>query len=136
MVFNFDEVGTLMDEIADSFPEAFYERLNGSVLLLPDVKRDPEARDLSIMGAYIRDQLGRHIEIYYGSFVCLAKSENWSEEDWRQELWDTLAHEFTHHLESLAGEWSLEEKDEAFMEHYWSQKNRKKKQSSSSSQNP
>lgn len=123
MVFSFDQVGTLMDEIADSFPEAFYEALNGSVLLLPDVKLDPQAPDLYLMGAYCCDQLGRHIELYYGSFAELAKEEAWSEDEWRKELWDTLSHEFTHHLESLAGEWGLEEKDEAFMANYWSHKN-------------
>lgn len=124
MVLSFEQVGTLMDEIADSFPQEFYEELNGSVLLLPEEKRDPDASDLYIMGAYCRDQLGRHIEIYYGSFAQLAEAEDWSESEWQEELWETLSHEFTHHLESLAGEWSLEDKDEAFMEHYWSRRNR------------
>ncbi|MDF2838315.1 MAG: hypothetical protein K0S60_18 [Evtepia sp.] len=138
MVLSFEQVGTLMDEIADSFPEEFYEELNGSVLLLQEEKLDPDALDLYVMGAYCRDQIGRYIEIYYGSFAQLAQQEDWSEADWHQELWDTLSHEFTHHLESLAGEWSLEDKDEAFMEHYWSERNRKKnrKGDNLSPQNP
>ena len=32
---------------------------------------------------------------------------------------ETLAHEFTHHIESLAGERGLERKDEEFMEDFW-----------------
>lgn len=126
MVFSFDEVGTLMDEIVDSFPEEFYRELNGSVLLLEDTKMDPEAPDLYVMGAYCHDPLVRYIEIYYGSFAELAKQEDWTEDDWHEELWTTLSHELTHHIESLAGEWTLEDKDDEFMEHYWAQRNRKK----------
>ena len=39
-------------------------------------------------------------------------------EDWEDELWETFAHEFTHHIEGLAGERGLELKDEAFLEEY------------------
>ena len=120
MVFSYEQAGDLMDEIADSFPQEFYRALNGSVLLLPEVKQDPNAEDLYIMGTYCCNEPGRSIEIYYGSFAQLAKLEAWTKDDWRKELWDTLSHELTHHLESLAGEQSLEKKDAEFMEHYWS----------------
>lgn len=119
MILTFEQVGELMDEIADSFPKEFYKELNGAVLLLPEAKHHPGAPDLTIMGTYCRDYMGRYIEIYYGSFVEFAKLENWSEEDWRERLWGTLSHEFTHHLESLAGERALEVKDADFMTDYW-----------------
>ena len=119
MVLSFEEAAALLDEIADSFPKEFFKELNGAILLLEELKTDPEASDLSIMGLYCRDYTGRHIELYYGSFVRLARIERWSKSDWYDELRHTLAHEFTHHLESLAGERDLEIKDEEFMEEYW-----------------
>ena len=51
-----------------------------------------------------------------GSFAALAAKEEWTEEDWEEELYATLAHEFTHHMEGLAGERGLDLKDEAFLE--------------------
>jgi len=119
MVLSYEQVAAMLDEIADSFPEELFRELNGAVLLLPDEKHHPDAEDLNVMGVYCHDALGCHIELYYGSFLQMAQQEDWSEEDWREELWLTLSHELTHHLESLAGERSLEEKDEAFMEDYW-----------------
>ena len=119
MVIPFERAAELLDEIADSFPPEFYQELNGAILLLPEEKKHPGAEDLSILGTYCRDYLGRYIELYYGSFARIAAAEGWSEKIWKKELRRTLAHEFTHHLESLAGERALEEKDEAFMEAYW-----------------
>ena len=37
---------------------------------------------------------------------------------WEDELYTTLAHEFTHHIEGRAGERGLEIKDEQFMEEF------------------
>lgn len=124
MILSFEQAGELMDEIADSFPQEFYKELNGAVLLLPEAKHHPGAPDLNIMGTYCRDHLGRYIEIYYGSFAQLAEEEDWSQEEWRERLWSTLSHEFTHHLESLAGERALEEKDADFMVDYWANHSR------------
>ena len=69
-----------------------------------------------ILGEYCDDQMGRYILLYYGSFAALAEKEHWTEEDWEEELSTTLAHEFTHHIEGLAGERGLDLKDEAFLE--------------------
>lgn len=62
--------------------------------------------------------MGRYINLYYGSFAALARREGWTEEDWEEELYATLAHEFTHHIEGLAGERGLELKDAQFMEDF------------------
>ena len=35
MILSFDEVGDLLDEMAEQFPEEFYQRLNGGISLLP-----------------------------------------------------------------------------------------------------
>ena len=120
MVLSFEQVGSLLDEMAEEFPKEFYAELNGGILLLPEVKRDLDYPDdeLFIMGEFCSDQMGRYINIYYGSFAALAGEEDWTQEDWEDELWETLAHEFTHHIEGLAGERGLEIKDEEFMEQF------------------
>ena len=56
------------------------------------------------MGEYCNDMMGKYINLYYGSFAALAGQEDWTEEDWEDELYTTLAHEFTHHIEGRAGE--------------------------------
>lgn len=118
MILSFDQVGDLLDEMAEEFPEAFYQELNGGISLLPDTREDPEGKDLYIMGEYCNDMMGRYINLYYGSFVALAQQEDWMEEDWEDELYTTLAHEFTHHVEGLAGERGLEIKDEWELEQF------------------
>ena len=118
MILSFDQVGDLLDEMAEEFPEEFYQDLNGGISLLPETVEDPAGEDLYIMGEYCNDMMGRYINLYYGSFAALAEQEDWTEEDWEDELWETFAHEFTHHMEGLAGERGLEIKDEAFLEEY------------------
>ena len=118
MILSFDQAGDLLDEMAEEFPEEFYAQLNGGISLLPEAKEDPEGEDLYIMGEYCNDMMGRYIVLYYGSFAALAQQEEWTEEDWEDELYTTLAHEFTHHIEGLAGERGLEIRDELEMEQY------------------
>ena len=122
MILSFDQVGDLLDEMAEEFPEEFYQDLNGGISLLPEAVEDPAGEDLYIMGEYCNDMMGRYINLYYGSFAALAEQEDWTEEDWEDELWETFAHEFTHHVEGLAGERGLEVKDEAFLEEYRAQR--------------
>jgi len=111
-LLSFDEVGDMLDDIAEELPREFFNDLNGGVLLLPEAcqGQGDEAHSLYIMGKYIRDVMGRYIIIYYGSFAALHK--NLPPDKLRRELKETLIHEFTHHMESLAGDNSLEIKDE------------------------
>ena len=118
MILSFDQVGDLLDEMAEEFPEEFYRDLNGGISLLPEAVEDPAGEDLYIMGEYCNDMMGRYINLYYGSFAALAEQEDWTEEDWEDELYTTLSHEFTHHVEGLAGERGLEIKDELELEQY------------------
>ena len=118
MILSFDQVGDLLDEMAEEFPEEFYQDLNGGISLLPEAVEDPAGEDLYIMGEYCNDMMGRYINLYYGSFAALAEQEDWTHEDWEDELYTTLSHEFTHHVEGLAGERGLEIKDDAFLEEY------------------
>ncbi len=122
-MLTFDEAGELLDEMAEEFPPVFYKDLNGGISLLPDAKPDPEfpPGEMYIMGEYCNDQMGRYILLYYGSFAALAKQEDWTDEDWEDELYTTLAHELTHHVEGLAGERGLEIKDELELEEFYAQ---------------
>ena len=117
-MLTFDEVGALLDDMAEEFPPVFFNELNGGVCLLPEARPDPEfpPGEMYILGEYCNDMMGRYINLYYGSFAALAEREEWTQEDWEDELWETFSHEFTHHMEGLAGERSLEIKDEAFLE--------------------
>lgn len=119
-MLTFDQAGDLLDQLAEKFPQEFYNDLNGGISLLPEAKENPHAPpgDLYVMGEYCHNQMGRYINLYYGSFAALARRERWSDADWEEELYTTLAHEFTHHIEGLAGERGLEIKDAEFMEDY------------------
>jgi len=114
-----DEAEIMLEEIAEELPKEFYNKLNGGILLLPDVKLHPARRadDLYIMGEYHRSyDMGRYIVIYYGSFEKLYG--HLSPDDMCERLRKTLVHEFTHHIESLAGEKGLEIKDAESMARY------------------
>ena len=111
----FEEVGGILDEIADEIPQEFYKNLNGGILLLPEAHQNPgdAEHNLYVLGEYVRNQMGRYIIIYYGSFAALFEHD--PPERIRKELKETLLHEFTHHVESLAGVHDLEIKDEVKM---------------------
>ena len=120
-MLSFDEVGAILDELADKLPDEFYNKLNGGIVLLPEAKVHPESvppNYLYILGEYHNDPrgLGRYISIYYGSFIktygYAAPYIQWTELD------RVLRHEFTHHIESLSGEKGLEIKDAIQMAEY------------------
>ena len=114
-----DEARGMLDELISELPEAIFTRLNGGVLLLPDVRLSPEARseDLYILGEYsISYAMGRTVVIYYGSI--LRTHGVLTPERLRAVLREVLHHELTHHLESMAGERDLEIDDALKMAWY------------------
>ena len=113
MILSIDAVNDILDEMAEGFPAVLFEELNGGVNLLEEAMPDPEfpEGEMYFLGEFCDDCLGRYINLYYGSFVALAEREDWTEEDWRRELRETLAHELTHHMESRAGTHALDDKD-------------------------
>lgn len=124
MILSFDQAGDLLDQMAEELPEAVFEGLNGGVSLLPDTVLDPELEDeVYILGEFCEDQMGRYIQLYYGSFAALASEENWSHDDWERELRETLRHELTHHVEGLAGDSSLDRRDAEQMRQ-WRRRNK------------
>lgn len=117
MVLSFEQTGELLDTLAESFPAALFDGLNGGVNLQEEAVPDLEfpGGRIYILGEYCDDLLGRYINLYYGSFAAMAENEDWTETDWEEELRKTLSHELTHHMEGRSGLHALEDKDEAEM---------------------
>ncbi|MDD2447306.1 MAG: metallopeptidase family protein [Tissierellia bacterium] len=114
-----EEVHIILDEVAEEIPKEFFNKLNEGIILLPRYKLHPESRPsnkLYILGEYRKSITGRKIVIYYGSFKKVHANKSMLQ--LRKKLKDTLLHEFTHHLESLAGEKGLEIKDREKLERY------------------
>ncbi len=122
-----DEMQAMLDDVAQAFPEEFFTRLNGGIILMPQAKRDRRkgAEGLYILGEYHSGgNLGRYIAIYYGSFERVYG--HLSKERLAEQLDGTLKHEFTHHLESLSGERGLEIEDERFLADYLKRQSHRK----------
>ena len=117
-MYEIDQISAMLDEIVDEIPAEFFNELHGGVILLEEEKAHPESQgDLFIMGEYHHTKtLGRYICIYYGSFMRIYG--HLSPDAMYQQLRHTLIHEFTHHLESLAGERGLEVQDHIQMARY------------------
>ncbi len=118
-MLSIDEFTEQMDKISEELPEEFYKELNGGIVILPDIRQSPYAvaDDLYILGSYNSNtSMGRYIEIYYGSFKKIFSGM--TEDALIERMRDILYHEFTHHIESLAGEKGLEIKDEEQIKKY------------------
>ena len=118
MILTIDDVNDLLDEMAEGFPAVLFDGLNGGMNLLEEALPDPEfpEGEMYILGEYCEDCLGRYINLYYGSFAALLPEED--EEGWKDELFATVAHEFTHHMEETAGLHALDDRDAEELEEY------------------
>ena len=73
-MISYEEMGKMLDELAEELPHEFFTELNGGILLLPQAEMHPKSKnnDLYVMGRYYNSKdMGRRIEIYYGSFSTL-----------------------------------------------------------------
>jgi len=122
-LFTIEEINIMLDEIAAELPEGVFRELNGGVSLLAEKKKSKKDPDGSLytLGEYRRDQMGRYIVIYYGSLIAVYGKASY--ENMRKHLRDVLTHELTHHIESLAGDRSLEIEDEKDLFEYISRGN-------------
>ena len=115
MILTYEQMGDLLEEVAAQFPDALFQDLNGGIQLEEEALPDPDfpEGEMYIMGEYCHDMLGRYILLYYGSFAAVLAEEEKSV--WREELFDTIAHEFTHHMEDTAMLHALDDKDAEFL---------------------
>ena len=120
MVPSYETMGDWLEEIAQEFPDAFFEELDGGIQLEEEARPDPDfpPGEMYIMGEYCNDMLGRYIVLYYGSFAALAEREDWGQETWEDELYTTLSHELTHHMEGRGGLHALDDRDAEELEEY------------------
>jgi Zincin-like metallopeptidase len=115
---NFETFQRTAQAMLDEIPEEFTKGLQGLHVLEP-AKPEPDLIGVYRLGEYLdpgpasflggNPGLGRHIALYYGSFLALARGNPGF--DWEAEIWETLTHELQHHVESLAGDISLIEED-------------------------
>ena len=109
----------VLAEMVDELPPEFMRGLQG-VHAIEEAKPEEDFVDVWRLGEYLDpgseqflgagEGLGRHVALYYGSFVHVAAGD--PEFDWEDEMWETLTHELRHHVESLAGDDSLNIEDE------------------------
>lgn len=129
----FPDFRDLISNLLDELPPQALEGLQG-VHVFEHVKTDPHEPGLVRMGEYLdpgpdsvfatHSHLGRHVAIYYGSFVAVANGN--PNFDWEAETWETLTHEIQHHVESRAGERGLIEWDIEQLEAYRKKKRAQK----------
>lgn len=104
----------IADEVAFEIPEEYYDGLNGGINIIEESCRHPlaDGNPYYVLGRYhVSRELGRCIFIYYGSFTVYMQHAD--ENMIRAKLREVIRHEFTHHLESLAGSRELEDEDNA-----------------------
>ena len=107
-MLSYEQAGLVLDELADELPEGIFENLNGGVNFVEEAVVAEDGR--YTLGTYFRNGMGRYIELYYGSFVELYGEMD--DELFKRRLKNTLHHELTHHIESMAGDRSLEHWDD------------------------
>jgi hypothetical protein len=110
----FEDFQSTVDEMMAEIPSEFTRELQ-AVHVLPQARPEAGLDQVWRLGEYLdpgpeaflgsNSGLGRHIALYYGSFVRIAAGR--PEFDWDTAIWDTLTHELRHHVESLAGDVSL-----------------------------
>ncbi|MGN1001890.1 MAG: hypothetical protein ACI4PC_03890 [Oscillospiraceae bacterium] len=105
---SFEQAGKMLDAAVEELPQGIFRELNGGVNLLPEERMSADGR--YTLGLYHSDSMGRYVEIFYGSFAALYGTL--PPEKFERKLKKTLHHELTHHVESLAGDRSLEKWDE------------------------
>ena len=115
MIPSYEQMGDWLEEIVQQFPAPFFAALDGGVQLEEQALPDPDFPhgQMYILGEYCHDLLGRYIVLYYGSFTALFPDGD--EETWKDEIFATVAHEFTHHMEDAAGLHALDDKDMEFL---------------------
>ena len=106
---------TIVSELLDELPEAFFLELSGGVLVSDEAPQPAYAKsdDIYVFGEYRVSKLGRQVVVYKGSYDRLYP--NADEGFLRRDLRRVIRHEFRHHMEFLSGihgSKSLEAEDE------------------------
>ena len=114
----FETFQEMAQAMMDEIPNEFTKGLQG-LHIFKETRAEKDLPGVYRLGEYLdpgpdnflggNPGLGRHIALYYGSFVAIAGAE--SAFDWEEQVWETLTHELQHHVESLAGDATLIKED-------------------------
>lgn len=106
----------LLDQASAALPRAIYRDLNLGIGVVDKARRTHRTRDgrpVYTLGEYhVHGIMGRGIVLYYGSFARVYPGLE-DEQEALRIISGVLKHELTHHLESLAGDHTLEIADAA-----------------------
>jgi hypothetical protein len=105
-----DEFSAYVTEILDNeIPPILLEGLNLGVIVSPKLERSKDESQFIIMGVYVQSSLGKQIILYYGSFLYFFEKR--SKKAWKRKILSTTKHELIHHIEALAGQKDLANKE-------------------------
>ena len=111
-MISIDRFEEILGGLADELPDAFFDELNGGIIVDPGHPLHPadEHGDLYVMGEYRTNHaMGNYIVLYYGSFRRVFYDAD--EAEITEEMRKVLRHEFRHHVEGRAGVRDLEDWD-------------------------
>ena len=108
-MLTYEESDDAIAQFVEELPQEILKGLNCGISLRQETLYDDNG--LVILGQYHIEPmgLGRYVTINYGSMVAVYG--HLSKNAFRKKLRYVLHHELTHHLESLAGDRSLEIQD-------------------------
>ena len=123
-----EDFGALVRRLEQDIPKQFEHGIAG-VEVSPKTVPHPVQRGVYTLGECVPlswsgngADLQSRIVLFYGSFQALARGR--SDFDWRAEAWETLTHEFRHHLEMRAHvdelddyDWAAEQNIERYQGH-------------------
>lgn len=117
---SFERFEELVGSVAEELPDELFNKLTGGIIVKPMEKLHEKSlpqKPLYIAGRYVFEpRIGRHIEVYYGSFLRLGFCTD--EYRTKEHIRRVLLHELRHHWESLSGERDLEIEDEEGIDRY------------------
>ena len=114
-MYTFDQIAEILDDIVDALPEKLLRGLTG-IYLNEGTKHNDKipSNKYYVMGQYIVEpQLGKRIELYYGSIIAVHGGQTLSE--LCAELHKIVKHELQHHVETLAGCDDLVKQDDEYV---------------------
>ena len=116
-----DDFRQLVERLLKDVPPTYLDGVV-AVEVSPKTVPDPVRGDVYTLGECIPLEwsgtgadLQSRVVLYHGSFAALARHGDF---DWREEAWETLAHELRHHLEWRAHVGALEAYDWAVAENF------------------
>jgi len=116
-----DDFRQLVERLLKDVPPTYLDGVV-AVEVSPKTVPDPVRGDVYTLGECIPLEwsgtgadLQSRVVLYHGSFAALGRHGDF---DWREEAWETLAHELRHHLEWRANVGALEAYDWAVAENF------------------